>query len=87
MKCLACDIDKDMSVLEIYPFNDDYDSAPILPLLEMDCEPAFLNSRWKRIFVCHKCFHELDPDMWISQSMWESLNPVVTFDDLPDADT
>jgi len=36
--------------------------------------------------VCWNCFHEIDPDMWITPEMWDTLNPAVPFSALPALD-
>lgn len=93
MKCLACGIEKDMAVKEVYPYGeaDHIISDPVDPLFELDCEGGPLNdgsgySVYKRATVCHECFHKLRPDMWISQRCWELLSPITPFQDLPALD-
>ena len=85
-KCLACGIEKDPELYEKYPYPEDMitTSWPIEPFIELDCEPSDkVHGVFKRVSVCHECFHKLDPDMWISQGMWEDLNPVIPFNRLP----
>lgn len=86
MKCHGCGVEKDPAVKEVYPFPEDniVTDRPIQPLHELDCEPTDDALPWKRVTVCHGCLHRLEPDMWISQQCWESLNPVVRFSELPD---
>ena len=87
MKCLACGRDKDLTVLETYPYLEDgIITNPVKPLFDLDCQPNSdsFNRGWKKVIVCHECFHQLDPDMWISEGMWKALNPVVPFEQLPD---
>jgi len=93
-KCQGCGIEKDPTILEIYPYQEE-DSIcddPIPPLFGFECQPGghthggFKVGPYRKILVCHECFHKLSPDMWISQSCWESLNPVVPFDQLESAD-
>lgn len=93
IQCNGCGVVKNMDVLETYPYqDDDYGfSRPIDPIFTLDCSPhkSFQDSsphenNWKRVYVCHECFHKLEPDMWISQTCWESINPVVKFEDLDD---
>jgi len=88
--CLACDIEKDTSVKEVYPYPDDgiRDDEPINPLMTLDCQgpSAGDGSDWRVVVVCHACFHKLDVDMWISDRCWRSLNPVVPFEQLPKLD-
>ncbi len=90
MKCHGCGVEKDETVLEVYPYPEDHitQSKPIKPFMQLDCEGMDANDDdsgvVKSVTVCHNCFHRLQPDMWISQRCWEALNPVVPFDDLPD---
>jgi len=90
MRCLACGTVKDTSAKEVYPYPDDGVACdlPIEPLSVMDCQgpllkPAGTHSDWRVVIVCHHCFHKLEPDMWISDRCWESLNPVTPFERLP----
>lgn len=80
-RCLACGVEKDTEVKEIYPFPDDgiIDDVPIEPLLTIDCR----GDDWRVVTVCHASFHKLDVDMWISDRCWQSLNPVTPFEQLP----
>lgn len=88
MNCDACGVQKDDSILELYPWPDEDCIAdePIEPFFTVSCQ-GYLDesiiSPWKQCRVCHQCFHKLSPDMWISRNGWEHLNPVVSFDDLP----
>jgi hypothetical protein len=79
-----------MSLKELYPYpEEDYIiTDPIDPLMELDCQGRPLNdgsgySDFRRVMVCHECFHKLQPDMWIGQDNWESLNPMTSFENLP----
>lgn len=87
MKCLACGIEKDPDALEVYPFPEEAAVCddPISPLMGLDCQPAELGKglQWKRVIVCHLCFHKLAPDMWISRRCWDSLDPVTPYEQLP----
>ena len=85
VKCMGCGVCKDLSQLEVYPYHEE-DSIcddPITPILEVDCQP-YDYAPWKRVLVCHECFHRLSPDLWIHQWGWEKLNPVVPYHELPD---
>jgi hypothetical protein len=86
-KCLGCGVEKDMDVLEPYPYPEDERlvEGPIVPLFVLDCEPSDRTGgkQWKAVVVCHECFKRLDPDMWISERCWININPVVPFDELP----
>ena len=90
MKCLACGAVKDTSVKEVYPYPEDgiVHDEPIGPLSVMDCQGPLLKPNgthcdWRVVIVCHHCFHKLEPDMWISDRCWESLNPITPFKQLP----
>lgn len=75
MKCLACGIEKDVSILETYPYEELYQAEPITPIfigLECKCDDGTI----RLVNVCHECFHKLQPDMWISEKCWESISPI-----------
>jgi hypothetical protein len=58
----------------------------ISPLLTIECEGEGgfgSDNPFKVVTVCHRCFEKLDPDMWISENCWNSLNPVTPYDMLP----
>ncbi len=84
-KCNSCGVEKDIKILELYPYPDEdcICDDPVPPLFEIDCQPTTKGQEWRNPSVCHECFHRLSPDMWINQKMWESLNPVVPFAELP----
>lgn len=89
LKCQACGVEKDPTVLETYPFPEDgiFDDEPIAPFFELDCQDYdFGKGPFKQVRMCHNCFHKSDPDMWISREGWESLKPIVPFTDLPNLD-
>jgi hypothetical protein len=81
-RCLACGVEKDRSVKEVYPYpeEDGLIEDPIDPMMEIDCQGG---ADWRRVTVCFECFHKLSPDLWISKAGWQSLNPVTAFDQLP----
>ena len=86
MKCFACGVEKDLKVLEVYPFPGRMCDEPIAPLLALECEGdgGFVSRNpFKVVVVCHQCFEKLDPDMWISEKCWRSLNPVTPYEALP----
>jgi hypothetical protein len=88
MKCLACGAKKDINVKEFYPYSEDgFIDDPVPPLLALDCEPweeiTEADRKWRRVLVCHECFHKLSPDMWISSQCWAGLSPVTPFGELP----
>jgi hypothetical protein len=90
MKCHMCGIDKDPAILEKYPFADEDGiiEDPIEPLFDIDCQPGGpggMNLRpWKKITLCHSCWHRLKPDMWTCQEHYEARNPVTPYNELPD---
>lgn len=81
-RCLACGVEKDRSVKEVYPYaeEDGLIDDPIDPLMDIDCQGG---ADWRRVTVCSECFHMLSPDMWISEAGWQSLNPATPFHQLP----
>ena len=89
LKCLACGIEKDTEVQEVYPFPEDgiIDAVPIEPFFFLEVQPwdDFQSARekWRKTMVCHGCFHRLEPDMWISSKCWKALDPVTPFEELP----
>lgn len=83
-RCLACGVEKDPAVMEYFPYDCGIDQTePIEPLFAIDCQPTHYGEDWRRVTVCHACFHKLGPDMWIAQAHWEALDPKVTFKELP----
>jgi hypothetical protein len=85
-RCMACGIEKDTEVKEIYPYPEDdhITDEPVPPLFEdFPCQMEGDRSDFRVVTVCHHCFHKLDPDMWISQGMWEELKPITPAKDLP----
>ena len=86
LKCFGCGVEKDMDVLEVYshPETDMLCEDPLVPLFALECQPLTKGDPWKMVVVCHECFHKLEPDMWIGENCWKSLDPVVLFEDLPE---
>ena len=91
LKCLACGVEKDTSVKEVYPYpeEDRFIDEPIEPLFSnIHCQGGIGEvSDWRVVTVCHDCFHKLDVDMWISERCWLSLSPVTSFEQLPKLQT
>lgn len=80
-RCLACGVEKDRSVKEVYPYPEEgLIDDPIDPMMDLDCQGK---ADWRRVTVCFDCFHRLSPDLWISEAMWKALNPIKPFDQLP----
>ena len=92
MHCFGCGVEKDTDVLEVSPFADadGLTTDPIGPLFVLDCQgPPIPNSpdkhsEYRMVVVCHTCFHALEPDMWISKNCWDSIQPKVPYEKLPD---
>lgn len=88
IKCMGCGCIKDTKKLEVYPYPEDsiVDDAPIDPIFKLDCAPQDdvpENSTYKKVLICHECFHRLHPDMWIGSKCWKAINPIIRFEDLP----
>jgi hypothetical protein len=85
LKCFGCGVQKDTDVLEVYPYPEDgMVDDPLNPFWVIDCQRGSIgSSTWKVVVVCHDCFHKLEPDVWIHEDHWKSLDPVVPFDKLP----
>ncbi len=86
-QCQGCGVWKDPAVLELYTGDDLHNKDPIVPLIEgIPCQSNDIGSdgfyTFRVVTVCHSCFHRLEPDMWISENCWLSLNPYVPFADL-----
>ncbi len=80
--CQACGVEKDMDIKEVME-GENYSKTPTEPLFEIDCQPHdFGDSDWRRVLVCHKCYERLSPDMWISRRCWETLKPLIPFEQL-----
>ena len=87
MKCFSCGNDKDLNVQKSYPYPEDdcLCDDPISQLLTIECQGR--NNYFKMAVMCHDCWHRLQIgggiDMWIGESCWESLNPIIHFSKLP----
>lgn len=90
-RCLACGVEKDTSIKELYPYPDDgiIDDKPIEPLMDIDCQGSRVIevTDFRVATVCHHCFHKLDVDMWICERCWLSLTPLTPFEQLPKLQT
>lgn len=86
MRCYGCGIFKEVDNNELYPYPDEdgITDNPILPLFTLECQTQ---SGYKAVVVCHECFHKLQPDLWIGENCWLSLNPIVPIANLPDVST
>ena len=84
LKCFSCGVEKDTNVLETYPWEEDGFCLddPVMPLIVMECQSR--ENIWKAVVHCHSCHHKIQPDMWMSESEWSSLNPIIPFDKLPE---
>mgnify|MGYP000131302893 CR=1 FL=1 len=87
MRCDGCGAVRVPGRLETYPYPDDGIDTddPIEPLLTVavvdDGGPP--PRPYRQATLCHHCYHRLDPDLWASRRMWESLAPAVPFESLP----
>lgn len=75
-----------MKCLEISPYHEEdvICDSPIPPLSVIECSAK--NNHLdvcKIVVVCHECFHKLQPDIWIGEEHWEGIDPVISFDKLP----
>lgn len=86
MKCYGCGIEKDLTKEEVYPYPEDerLTTDPIPPLFVLECQAKDSNGGYRAVVVCHKCFRLLDPDMWIGENCWISINPAIPFCQLPE---
>ncbi len=86
IKCMACGIDRDMSIKERCVDGKIFHSDALLdPIQFIDCERNLYPypSDWRTISVCVQCFTRLEPDIWVSENCWKSLDPVTPFEKLP----
>lgn len=85
-RCQACGIEKDMDIEEYYPYSEDMitQEDKVQPLFDLECQMDEDQSDFRVATVCFSCYHKLEPDMWINESMWKALNPIVDAKDLPD---
>jgi hypothetical protein len=87
--CQVCLVPKDTDKKEVYPYEEDHIIGdPIDPLMELDVQPDLDPQGnplglWRRIEVCHECFHKLSPDMWISEEGLRRVGCKTAFTDLP----
>jgi len=56
---------------------------PIDALIELEVEDAFPDNPFRKILVCHHCYHKLRPDMWISKGCLEMIGCKTPFEKLP----
>ena len=85
MECYGCGVKKDMTILEQSPYwkEDCLSDEPIPPLCVIECQSDTDHTDFRNVVVCHKCYHTLEPDMWISESMYKALNPKIPFQQVP----
>jgi hypothetical protein len=85
MECYGCGVKKDMTILEQSPYwkEDCLSDEPIQPLFVIECQSDTDQSDFRNVVVCHECYHKLEPDMWISESMYKALNPKIPFQQVP----
>lgn len=82
MRCHACLVEKDDQVLERYPYGDSIVREPISPLVTIDVEPDE-GDDWRSVALCHKCYHAIDADMWVSQACLRRIECKTPFTELP----
>ena len=89
VKCLSCHVEKDLSVLEEYPYPEDDRLSEGMhePLLCIEVQPNIPGDGYRMAIFCNECFHRLHVsrgiDAWIGQECWESLEPKTPFIGLP----
>ena len=89
IKCLGCGVEKDMEILEVFPYPEEnmLCEDPLPPLFVLECQPWSDDKEdrrpWRVVIVCHECFRKLEPDMWISERCWKNINAVTPFEELP----
>lgn len=86
MHCFCCGVEKDTEVYELNTQDDSLiQDQPIPPLFVLECARTISASvtDWRITIVCHGCYFRLQPDMWISDSMWTAAKPKLVFEDLP----
>lgn len=87
VKCHVCGIEKDPSVKEFYPYEEDniVTDRPTSPVCSIDVEGY--DGYDRRATICNECWHRLcvmdAVDLWLSEKIWETLNPVTPFNQLP----
>lgn len=86
LTCEGCGVEKDDQVKEVYPWAEEehFIADPITPFMYLevqDYDPT--SSEYRLVRVCHACFHKLKPDHWISRANWDSIGPVVPWENLP----
>lgn len=81
-KCQACGTEKGTDIQEVYPYPEDdyFDNDPITPLFDMELQ--LLDKTFRKVTICHECFHKIKPDMWLGLNEWESLQPVTPVEQL-----
>lgn len=56
-------------------------------LCTVQVEPSNPAVEWRKARVCPACVERLDADMWIAESHWKAIDPVVPFAELPTRST
>lgn len=86
LKCFSCGVEKDTNIKEAYLWPEDgICDGEVEPLFVMECQPDNEEDKiWRVAVYCHSCHHKVQPDMWMSESEWDSLNPVIPFNKLPE---
>jgi hypothetical protein len=83
--CMGCGVEKGLKEEELYVGEYLINDVPIPSLMVSCVSGNEKDTPWKKAVFCHKCFDKLEPDMWIGESCWNSLNPpFVPFEELPE---
>jgi len=92
LRCFGCGAERNTEIFELYCYEEEGmdDGEPRPPLFVIPCDYTVsssnptLNDKSGAAVVCHECFHKLSPDMWIDRGCWESIDPLIQTEDLPD---
>ena len=55
--------------------------ARVWPFLIIDCQGDA--DEWRVVTLCHACFRKLDIDAWITERIWQAIEPITPFEQLP----
>jgi hypothetical protein len=85
MICHICLCNKDLAIKEVYPYEEDgLIDEPIDPIIKVDVQPEDGDeANWRIAQCCHKCFHDLNVDMWISERCLKVVGSKTPFTELP----
>ena len=77
--CNGCGVVKDTALYEEHDISS-LVQAPVPPIIALCCHGT--NEEWRTAVVCLDCFKRMDPDMWVNLAIWESISPVVPYENL-----